>query len=743
MTDLYRTASTDKALYPISENPEDWRITKTTKLTSGDPEKVRAEIRDYFHKTYSLHELLYNVLKDKDTHMPVKAINLRHPLIFYYNHTAAFYLNKLYLGKWAKERIDPQLEFMVAVGVDEMSWDDCNEAHYDWPSFERSEQFRRQVRKVVDDIIVNEPLTVPVTWDSPFWAVLMGIEHERIHIETSSVLLRQHKIERVQPHPYFKICPDVNTPAPKNELVACKGGEIKLGKEHWSPDTYGWDNEYGTNVVNVKDFKCSKYLVSNEEFFEFMQDKGYETQKWWTPQGWKWVTQMKITHPEFWVPDSSKERGYRYRTLSEEIDMPWSWPVNTNYLEGKAFANWKAEKTGKCIRLPTEAEWYTLVRNAGLKDQPDWEKAPGNINMEYYSSGCPVDKFPQGDLYDIVGNGWQWTETHFDSHDETFRFHPLYHDFSSPTFDTCHNIIKGGTWCTTGNEAIHSSRYAFRRHFFQHAGFRYVETSEPDEPYQTANKLVNQTNGNRWEMEKTAMQHMEFHYGREYLGVSNFPKKCADVCIEMAKELKLTKKALEVGCAAGRTTFELTRQFESVVGVDSSSRMVWSAMDMQQLERVLWTIATEAELCEGRQATLESLGLSEDCFVRLAFRKNDCMNLDSDLTGYELIFAGNVLEHLSKPRTFLSTIKDRLVTGGLLILTSTYQWDEQDTPKEEWLGGYVDQITNVYTYPQLKKELEEQGFKEYKKPRDLEYIYMLSQRKFIHGVAELSVWQKA
>lgn len=45
---------------------------------------------------------------------------------------------------------------------------------------------------------------------------------------------------------------------------------------------------------------------------------------------------------------------------------------------------------------------------------------------------------------------------------------------STPTFDGKHNLIKGGSWISTGNLALKSSRYAFRRHFFQHAGFRYV-----------------------------------------------------------------------------------------------------------------------------------------------------------------------------------------------------------------------------------------------------------------------------
>jgi formylglycine-generating enzyme required for sulfatase activity len=57
---------------------------------------------------------------------------------------------------------------------------------------------------------------------------------------------------------------------------------------------------------------------------------------------------------------------------------------------------------------------------------------------------------------------------------EGFFTHPWYEDFSLPTFDGKHNLIKGGSWISTGNEIMRESRYAFRRHFIQHAGFRYV-----------------------------------------------------------------------------------------------------------------------------------------------------------------------------------------------------------------------------------------------------------------------------
>ncbi|WP_163484815.1 SUMF1/EgtB/PvdO family nonheme iron enzyme, partial [Escherichia coli] len=76
-----------------------------------------------------------------------------------------------------------------------------------------------------------------------------------------------------------------------------------------------------------------------------------------------------------------------------------------------AFCRWKAAKLGRPVQLPCEAEWLAL-RAQVPGDQPDWETAPGNINLAHWASACPVDQFAQGDgFFDIVGNVWQWTST--------------------------------------------------------------------------------------------------------------------------------------------------------------------------------------------------------------------------------------------------------------------------------------------------------------------------------------------
>ena len=61
-------------------------------------------------------------------------------------------------------------------------------------------------------------LTLPIHRDHPFWVILMGIEHQRIRIETSSVIIRRLPIEMVRQLPLWSICPKAGE-AQANELV--------------------------------------------------------------------------------------------------------------------------------------------------------------------------------------------------------------------------------------------------------------------------------------------------------------------------------------------------------------------------------------------------------------------------------------------------------------------------------------------------------------------------------------------
>ncbi|BCG45303.1 hypothetical protein GEOBRER4_n0056 [Citrifermentans bremense] len=698
----------------------DLRKTHSVILTEGEPEQKRAEILEYFHATFTVDERLYETLKDEEAFY-MRADRLRHPLIFYFGHTAAFFVNKLVIARVIDRRINPRFESLFAVGVDEMSWDDLNESHYDWPTPAEVKSYRDQVRDLVDGLIKTLPLTLPITWEHPFWAIVMGIEHERIHLETSSVLIRQLPLDRVRRHDFWEVCRESGEPA-ANELLPVAAGMVRLGKEQEHP-LYGWDNEYGKHEAQVEAFSASKFLVSNREYLSFVQAGGYREREWWTEEGWNWRSFKEAEHPLFWV---EREEGWGLRTMLEVIDLPWNWPVEVNYLEAKAFCNWLSAKNGKSLRLPTEDEWYRMRDLAEVPDQPCWNRAPGNINLEYWASSCPVDRFPFGEFFDLVGNVWQWTETPiYPFHG--FRVHPWYDDFSTPTFDTRHNLIKGGSWISTGNEATRDSRYAFRRHFFQHAGLRYVESSRPveihDDPYET---------------DALAAQYCDAHYGPGHFGVPNFPKACAEICLELTRG-RTRGHALDLGCAVGRASFELARGFERVTGLDFSSRFFRLAARMQEEGGLRYALPEEGEVVSYHELDLAVLGLAE-VRERVSFFQADACNLPEKFTGYDLVLAANLIDRLYSPRRFLNAIRERLNPGGLLVIASPYSWDEEYTAKDQWLGGYREAGEPVWSIDGLSRELLPY-FNPLGEPRDVPFVIRETRRKFQHSIAQLTVWE--
>jgi 5-histidylcysteine sulfoxide synthase/putative 4-mercaptohistidine N1-methyltranferase len=694
-------------------------VTHTTDLIHGDLSAKKAEIRDYFLNTFALDEKLYEHLKS-DEPFYQRADSLRHPLIFYYGHTAVFYINKLILAKLIDTRVDPRFESVFAIGVDEMSWDDLNEQHYQWPEVSEVLAYRQKVKSVVLTVIETTSSALPITPDHPLWIIMMGIEHERIHIETSSVLIRQLPLDNVISGVFGKRCFESGK-APANRFLPVKEAEIVLGKPK-NHHHYGWDLEYGENQENVAAFNASEFLVSNNDFFEFINDGGYFDQKYWTAEGWNWKEYKKAEHPLFW---RKKKDDYFLRLFDQEIQMPWNWPVEVNYLEAKAFANWKSKKTGKNLRLPTETEWYSLAGQNGINDD-NFASVKSNINLAGYISPCPVDQYKHGDFYDIIGNVWQWTETPVTGF-PGFKVHPLYDDFSTPTFDGKHNLIKGGSWISTGNEATWHARYAFRRHFYQHAGFRLVESD-----------AVLHIRNDEYETDAEVAQSCEFNYGETPLGVDNFQKKLAKICIKYA-DGRSGLKMLDLNCDTGRTVFEVANLFQQVTGIDFSARFIRMAIQLQEKGFIRYITKDEGELLHYNDIQLSNLGLSKT--ENIQFMQADANNLKPIYTGYDVILAVNLLEELYAPDRFLASINERLNAGGILILGSTYNWEKNNIKREHWPGGFKKDGEPVSSFEGIKAILQNK-FELAEQPFNLAAAKRSSTRSIDVSLVELSVWRK-
>jgi 5-histidylcysteine sulfoxide synthase/putative 4-mercaptohistidine N1-methyltranferase len=605
-----------------------------------------------------------------------------------------------------------------------MSWDDLNEKHYEWPTLVQTQDYRDSVYAIVNEVIDTLPLALPITEDSPWWVIMMGVEHENIHLETSSVLIRQLPFNDVKEDNSWQECTEYGT-SPINTLVDVTEGSVQLGKNK-DAKLFGWDNEYGIHRTNIPSFKAAKYLTSNAEFLAFVEEGGYANDDYWCSEGKAWRDYRKVEYPLFWI---HKNDVYLLRTVSREIALPLSWPVEVNHLEAAAFCKWKSEKLGVHITLPTEDEYVRLRDVSSVETYLEWTKnakSVANINLENFASPMPVDSYKHGDFYDIIGNIWQWSRTPIYPFDG-FKVHPIYDDFTVPTFDGKHNLINGGSWISCGNLATQKSRYGFRRHFYQHAGFRYIESNYEEKvvtDYYTSDSIIS--------------QYCHFGWGDNRLEVENYPAKCASIALEMMKD-KPRKKAFDIGCAIGRSSFELARGFDEVIGVDFSARFIQEAEVLKQNGVLRYTVPTEGELESFHEVNLKNYNL-EDEREKVTFWQADACNLKPIFKDFDLIFGGNLIDRLYDPKKFLDTLAERINDGGMLILTSPYTWQEASTPKEKWIGGYKRDGENVTTLQGLE-EILGADFRLID-TQDVPFVIQETARKHQYTVAQMSIWQK-
>lgn len=420
----------------------------------------RKSLVNYFENTWKLNEILFSSIISEETFY-LNPDPLRNPLIFYWGHTAVFYVNKLRLAGLLEKSINADFEKLYAVGVDPGNVEELETGQI-WASRDELDDYRNLVFETVLEVINKFPEGNTIDQESPWWSLIMSFEHERIHFETSSVLIRQLPYKLLKRPQNWNYAPTFGKQQ-QNIYIESKGGRVNIGKSDDS--IFGWDNEYGKREFKVEPFICGQNLVTNEEYLEFVNSDGYKQKEFWSYEGWQWIKREKIQHPKFWVKQTE---GFAYRTMFENVPMPLDYPVEINSHEALAFCSWK----GKNWRLLSEAEFAFLAKDVVKTKGEPAISDQYNLHVKY-GSPSPVgylDQESEG-VNDLFGNVWDWLSNDFYSL-PGFKTHKFYEDFSVPYFDEHHGMMLGGSWATTGTGASSFYRLWFRRHFFQHAGFR-------------------------------------------------------------------------------------------------------------------------------------------------------------------------------------------------------------------------------------------------------------------------------
>lgn len=242
-----------------------------------------------------------------------------------------------------------------------------------------------------------------------------------------------------------------------------------------------------------------------------------------------------------------------------------------------------------------------------------------------------------------------------------------------------------------------------------------------------------------YENNTTLAQYLEFHFGESWHGEANFPKELADAAME-ALDGRQTCRALDIGCAVGRTTLELARHFDHVDGVDFSETFIGKCREVVRDGVARYARPEEGELVSYQERSLATLGLAESVH-RVAFHQGDACDLGADYRDYDLVIAGNLIDRLYQPSLFLRGIHERLNDLGLLVIASPYTWLEEYTPRSEWVGGYLKDGKPYTTLDGLKDQLAPH-FRLLAEPRSLPFVIRETRNKFQHSFSELTIWEK-
>ncbi|MCI2283351.1 putative 4-mercaptohistidine N1-methyltransferase [Colwellia sp. MSW7] len=280
---------------------------------------------------------------------------------------------------------------------------------------------------------------------------------------------------------------------------------------------------------------------------------------------------------------------------------------------------------------------------------------------------------------------------------------------------------------STGNEAIKSSRYAFRRHFYQHAGFRYVISKTKEAPV---------TEINPYETSTEICQKIAQEYNPKTQYIAELVSLINTATI---KNNTSKNKLLNLGCGVGRVAFELAPYFEYIDAIDFSAQTIQHAVKLQQQETVRYTTINEGDIVDFHHLSLHELNLSGRG-NNILFSQGDASNLKQKFTGYNIVIMDQVLEKSYQPKQVLTNIIERLLPQGLLVIASSYCFDESITTKENWLGGIKVNGENVTGFDGLHNQLTEHFTLINQQP--LTTINTLNSHQTISTLIDVTVWKK-
>jgi len=235
------------------------------------------------------------------------------------------------------------------------------------------------------------------------------------------------------------------------------------------------DNTPPREVTISKPFFMATTEVTRRQFDAFVVQTGYQTDS--EKRGWAtfWDRPTKSNKP-------ISGRDWRHPGFEQDADHPVSC---VTWNDANRFCEWLSKKSGRPLRLPTEAEWEYACRagttthfqwgndaqsnglcnvadetlEQALKNMPPLAGIPADFTVAALTDGypftSPVARFKANawGLHDMHGNLWEWCADW--AKNEPFKGNKI--DPRGPASGT-KRVIRGGCWADKPNSARSISR---------------------------------------------------------------------------------------------------------------------------------------------------------------------------------------------------------------------------------------------------------------------------------------------
>ncbi|RUS87325.1 hypothetical protein EGW08_004937 [Elysia chlorotica] len=264
----------------------------------------------------------------------------------------------------------------------------------------------------------------------------------------------------------------------------------------------------------------------------------------------------------------------------------------------------------------------------------------------------------------------------------------------------------------------------------------------------SSNTKVCMPGSDLYESKKLLSEYLVFHFGapEELIpypfgpkDALDFPKRCAELCLRHFKPKDGGQsRALDIGCAVGRSTFELARVIDEVIGIDYSQSFIDAADSLRLKGEMSYGLVQEGDIFSDAVATVPK----DIDRTRVSFEQGDACDLRNDLGTFDVVLAANLVCRLHHPKYFLDRLHQLLTKpGSILVLTGPYTWLHQFTDKNLWLGGYVDANGEAITgFKGLQKELA--TYFDLIEQVDMPFFIRETARKNQWTVAHATVWRR-